>query len=452
MIVSVILSGAHPTPRSFCGEWRRRIAFHRNRARQKDALLTQSSVMPNGDSPRSASRRFTPAQWVLLGLLGVSLFLAVVTGVFIALRIARPLGGRSVEEQLASTSAPVLAGTLDETFHRTGRGGEFRDLVLQPDGKILLSGLFDEVGGARHKSIARFNDDGTVDAGFDAQAGGAVHAVAVQVDGKIVLAGDFGSVNRISAKTVARVMPDGQIDDTFSPGRGGDKEARSVTVQPDGKILVGGNFVRFNGESHQRIVRLNEDGSVDSSFRASLNQAAWRIAVQPDGQILVRGHFTQVNGAQRFGLARLKSDGSLDDSFAPEQRFENSTTMAVQPDGKVLATTRRGPIVRLNVDGAVDDTFQSNATVDGSIAGLAVDNRGRVIVGGNFSTFEDFATHNLARLNSNGSLDKSFHCTHDFNDNVSRVGITVDDDVIAAGNFAERLLRFNGGGERRTTK
>ena len=410
--------------------------------------------MPSGDSPDSASRRFTPGQWVLIALVGVSLFLAVVTGVFIALRIALPPpAGTSVEEQRpASTSPLVQAGSLDETFHRTGRGGEFRDLVLQPDGKILFSGLFNEVEGARHRSIAPFNDDGTMDAGFDAQAGGAVHAVAVQPDGKIVLAGDFGSVNGISSKTVARVLPDGQIDDTFSPGRGGDKEARSLAVQPDGRILVGGNFIRFNGESHQRIVRLNEDGSVDSSFKASLNQAAWRIVVQPDGQILVRGHFTQVNGAPRFGLARLKSDGSLDDSFAPQQRLENSTTMAVQPDGKILVTTRRGPVVRLNIDGSADETFQSNVTVDGSIAGFAVDSRGRVIIGGNFSTFGDLAARNLVRLNSDGSLDKNFHCTHEFDDNVSRVGITVNDDVLAAGNFAERLLRFHGGGERRTTR
>jgi uncharacterized delta-60 repeat protein len=408
--------------------------------------------MPSGDSPYSASRRFTPAQWVLIVLAGVSFFLAVVTGVFIGLRISRPLGGRSVEEQPASASPLVQAGALDETFHRTGRDGEFRDLVLQPDGRILFSGLFDEMEGARHKSIARFNDDGTVDAGFDAQANGAVHAVAVQADGKIILAGDFGSVNRSSSKTVARVMPDGRIDDTFSSGRGGDKEARSLAVQPDGKILVGGNFVRFNGESHQRIVRLNQDGTVDSSFKASLNQAAWRIAAQPDGQILVRGHFTQVNGAPRFGLARLKSDGSLDDSFTPQQRFEGSKSMAVRPDGKIVVANTRGPILRLNSDGSVDDTFKSSVTVDRSIATLAVDSRGRVVVGGNFSTFDDFASRNLARLDSNGSLDKSFHCTHDFNDNVSRIAITVGDDVIAAGDFAQRLLRFNGGGERRTTK
>lgn len=100
----------------------------------------------------------------------------------------------------------------------------------------------------------------------------------------------------------------------------------------------------------------------------------------------------------------------------------------------------------------MDETFQSNVTVDRSIATLAVDSRGRVIVGGNFSTFDDFVTRHLARLDSNGALDKSFHCTHDFNDNVSRIAITVDDDVIAAGNFAERLLRFHGGGERGVTK
>jgi uncharacterized delta-60 repeat protein len=183
-----------------------------------------------------------------------------------------------------------------------------------------------------------------------------------------------------------------------------------------------------------------------------LNQAAWRIAVQPDGQILVRGHFTQVNGAPRFGLARLKSDGSLDDSFAPALRLEGSTAMAVQPDGKILVTTRQGPIVRLNLNGWVDDTFQSNVTVDGSIVALVVDSRGRVIVGGSFSMFGDFSTRHLARLNSNGTLDKSFQSAHDFDRSVSRIAVTADDDVIAAGNFAERLLRFGGGGERRTTK
>src|SRR6185295_16983634 len=103
-----------------------------------------------------------------------------------------------------------------------------------------------------------------------------------------------------------------------------------------------------------------------------------------------------------------KPDGSLYDSFAPKQRFENSTTMAVQPDGKILVTTRQGPLVRLNIDGSVDETFQSSVTVDGSITGLAVDSRGRVIVGGNFSMFDDFPTRNLARLDSNGALDKSF--------------------------------------------
>lgn len=408
--------------------------------------------MPNGDSSHSASRRFSPAQRWLIVLLGVSFFLAVVIGFLIAWMIARPPAGTRVVEVATSTPDTAPAGALDETFHRTGRGGEFRDMILQPDGRILFSGLFDHVDGKRHRSIARFNEEGTVDAGFDAQASGAVHAVAAHADGKIVLAGDFSSVNRTSSKTVARVLADGQIDGTFSIGRGGDKEARSVTVQPDGKILVGGNFVRFNGESHQRIVRLNENGSVDSSFKTSLNQAAWRIAVQPDGQILVRGHFTQVNGAPRFGLARLKSDGSLDHSFAPLQRFEGSTTMAVQPDGKILVASRRGPVVRLNIDGSVDDTFQSNVTVDGSIAALAVDRRGRVIAAGGFSMFDDFLTRNLARLNRNGALDKSFQSTHDFDRSISRVAVTADDDVIVAGNFADRLLRFSGGGELRTTK
>jgi hypothetical protein len=125
--------------------------------------------------------------------------------------------------------------------------------------------------------------------------------------------------------------------------------------------------------------------------------------------------------------------------------------MAVQPDGKILVVNRGEPLVRLNVDGSVDDTFKC-AVPDGNISGLAVDSRRRIIAAGGFSMFDDFPTRHLARLNSNGTLDKSFQCTHDFDRSVSRVAVTADDDVIAAGNFTERLLRFSGGGERRRTK
>jgi uncharacterized delta-60 repeat protein len=174
--------------------------------------------MPNGDSSLSPLRRLTPAQRLLIVLFGVSFVLVIVIVVLIAWRMTQSPPRRSMAEQPASTSAPVGAGALDETFHRTGRGGEFRDMILQPDGRVLFSGLFDEMEGGRHKSIARFNEDGTLDATFDAQAGGAVHAVAAQADGKIILAGDFGAVNRFSSKTVARVLPDGQIDETFVIG------------------------------------------------------------------------------------------------------------------------------------------------------------------------------------------------------------------------------------------
>jgi hypothetical protein len=160
--------------------------------------------MPSEDSLHPVPRRLTSAQWLLIALLSVSGFLAVVTGFLIAWMMTRGPAGKSIEEPRISTTDKALAGALDETFYRTGRGGDFISMALQSDGKILFSGLFDEMEGERHKSIARLNDDGTLDARFNAQAAGSVHAVAVQADGKIVLAGDFGSVNRISFKTVAR--------------------------------------------------------------------------------------------------------------------------------------------------------------------------------------------------------------------------------------------------------
>jgi uncharacterized delta-60 repeat protein len=414
--------------------------------------------MSHEESAPPSSRRLTSAQWVLLAVLGVALFLAVVIGLLAAWMWLRKPAIQTMARQPNPTvlpnstpppdnavaANPVAAGTLDETFRHPKRGGNFISFALQRDGKILFCGLFDEMEGAKHQSIARFNDDGSLDEAFDTRAGGSVHAVDVQADGRIILAGDFGSVNRTSSRTVARLAPDGQIDSTFAPGRGGDKEARALAIQPDGKILVGGNFVRFNGESRQRIVRLNEDGSVDPGFKTSLDSAAWKVAVQPDGQIIIRGHFKRVNGVPRSGLARLRADGSLDGSFAPAPPLAGSTSLCVQPDGKILAVGRGEPLVRLKVDGSVDETFKC-AVPDGNISGIAVDSRYRIIIGGAFRALDDFSTQRVGRLNADGTVDHTFQCTHPFDSGVSRVAVTADDNVIVAGDFSERLLRLHGG-------
>ncbi|MGC3957257.1 MAG: delta-60 repeat domain-containing protein [Verrucomicrobiota bacterium] len=94
----------------------------------------------------------------------------------------------------------------------------------------------------------------------------------------------------------------------------------TTALQPDGKILIGGDFVQVNGATAFKVARLNSDGTPDSTFDAGVGLQggmALKILLQPDGKILVGGRFVQVNGVPRNRIARLNSDGSLDPSFDP---------------------------------------------------------------------------------------------------------------------------------------
>ncbi len=122
--------------------------------------------------------------------------------------------------------------------------------------------------------------------------------VAIQNDGKILIGGDFLSFNGITAHRIARLNIDGTLDPTFISGIGFDLKVSAIAMQSDGKIIIGGNFTLYNGTSRKRIARLNTDGSLDATFNIGTG-ANWEVAtvfVQDDGKIIVGGDFWSFNG------------------------------------------------------------------------------------------------------------------------------------------------------------
>ena len=111
------------------------------------------------------------------------------------------------------------------------------------------------------------------------------------------------------------MMPNGVIDRSFDPGSGSVEPLWALALQDDGKIVVSGGFQRYNGQSRERIVRLNADGTLDSSFSARLNNFANVIVPDNEGRLLVGGWFTQANRRQANRMVRLNSDGELDSTF-----------------------------------------------------------------------------------------------------------------------------------------
>src|SRR5690606_20494184 len=130
-----------------------------------------------------------------------------------------------------------------------------------------------------------------------------VYALAVQQDGKILIGGTFNEIGGIARGNLERFNPDGSPDSTFNPGGlGANAQVYTIDVLPDGKILIGGFFTAYNGQNAQKIARLNADGTLDLSFNVqgtSVNSGIQDLVIQPDGKLLIAGNFTNFDGTQR---------------------------------------------------------------------------------------------------------------------------------------------------------
>ena len=165
------------------------------------------------------------------------------------------------------------------------------------------------------------------------------------------------------------------------------------------------------GANTPGITRLNTDGSLDASFAGSVNRATSSavktIIVQGDGKILLGGFFSQVDGVASNNLARLNTDGTLDGTFVPAAA-PASFLAALQPDGKVLIGSESAPgLIRLNSDGSVDATFHYAGT-DASYVYTGSPNLAALEPGGQIVLY-DYASGTLSRVNADGSADTGFH-------------------------------------------
>jgi uncharacterized delta-60 repeat protein len=186
-----------------------------------------------------------------------------------------------------------------------------------------------------------------------------------------------------------------------------------LALQPDGKILVGGNFTTLAGWSRNYIGRLKADGSMDTGFNPGAADTVYALALQPDGKILVGGRFTVLGGQSCANIGRLNADGSLDTSFNPGANGDLIRSLALQADGKIivggsftmLGGQSRTNIGRLNPDGTLDPTYDPGA--NGSVFSLALQANGSLLAGGSFETLGGQSRTNLGRLNNTDPATQS---------------------------------------------
>ena len=328
-------------------------------------------------------------------------------------------------------------GSLDTAFNQTGTqtvdlGGGFQEaeaVALQKDGKIVIAGYNQPAGsGGRQMAVVRLNVDGSLDTSFNTTgklllslgtASEQAAGVAVQADNKIVVAGQV-TASSVSAMAVVRLNADGSLDSTFngtghviSTGLGGASSAVGVAIRPDGMIIVGGatNTSPMTATGPRFAWwRYQTDGTVDATFGSNGlaiatfpggGATAGGMAVGRDGRLVMAG----LGSNQSLAVARFNADGSLDSSFNSGGRvttlvngpvLNTGTGVALQADGKVLVTATAlnsgnndVALVRLNVDGSLDTTFNGTGGVTTDLGGtsdraqaVAVQKDGRIVVGG----------------------------------------------------------------------
>ncbi len=370
----------------------------------------------------------------------------VVGGVFTG------IGGQPRKMIARLDAATGLADSFDPA---PAPAGIIWSVAVQADGKILAGGTFSSIGGQTRNCIARLDATTGLADSFDPNANDSIWTIAVQADGKILVGGFFNGANSIGGQTrnyIARLDATSGLADSFDPNA--DSALRSIAVQADGKILVGGHFNRIGEETRARIARLDATTGLADSFDPSANkQVVWCIAVQADGKILAGGTFTNIGGQTRNRIARLQADGKLDRTLDPGIFGVGGYVLAtaVQANGKILVGgfftsvlgVARSNIARLNADGSLDPAFNpgANATVNA----IAVQVDGKVLAGGAFTGIGGQGRNRIARLDAVTGLSDSFNpnVSGGSNTAVYSIAVQADGRILVAGDFT------NVGGETR---
>jgi uncharacterized delta-60 repeat protein len=187
-------------------------------------------------------------------------------------------------------------------------------------------------------------DEITLSSAFGAGEGvnGEVFAIAIQADGKIIIGGRFGTVNGIARNNIARLNQDGTLDRSFAEQVGVNGPVSALAIQPSGDIVVGGTFTQAGDVETSNLARYRHSGEVDKSFGGDSGSAAngsvFALAVQPDGKIIVGGNFSAIFGQPRRGIARLNAAGTLDSPITAQNALSGTVrTVASGSDAAVVA-------------------------------------------------------------------------------------------------------------------
>jgi len=252
------------------------------------------------------------------------------------------------------------------------------------------------------------------------------------------IAGDFSTYGTNTNPYFRVLDSTGSRATNFNLGSGFNNVVYTAITQSDGKLIVGGIFSTYSGSNPQFIVRLNTNGTRDSSWdiNGNANSGVVTLGIDSLGRVIAGGSFTTYAGSSTSRIVRINTDGTRDTTFnIGTGGFNGSlSSLAIQTDNKVIASgafsiysgssTGATRIIRLNTNGTRDTTFNVGNGLNGQANYMVLQSDGKLIAGGQFTSYSGSATGatRIIRLNTNGTRDTTFVATGSgFNSSVRRI-------------------------------
>ncbi len=355
------------------------------------------------------------------------------------------------------------SGNIDTSFHiGTGFSATVTAIAKQPDNKIIVGGLFTSYNGTSYKSLVRLKPNGTIDSTFHVGTNGingTIKSIYVLPDTSIIVAGGISMVNTTSVYGIVKLDKNGNIDPSFNISNSLDGGINAMDVDVlTGKIYIGGNFTTVNGTPSKHIARLLPNGDLDNSFVVGSgftgmfgSAPVYSLLVQADQKLLVGGDFMYYQGLIASKLCRIKQNGDVDTAFVTNlsSGFDNIIRAIEQmADGKILVggdfTVCQGStynkIACLNSDGSPNTSFDVAGGPSGSVYSLKKTPNNKIMVGGSFNFFNGVMDRALVRINANGTRDANFATGTGFTQTgnapiVYATYVSTDSSVFAGGYF-----------------
>lgn len=286
-------------------------------------------------------------------------------------------------------------------------------LEVQTDGKPILVGSFDTYNGDTEiRRVVRLNTDGTLDEGFDIGGDGAnivlggYNAIDIDSQGRIYIAGGFFQWNGTPAGRIVRLNPDGSRDESYNPGNGPNNGIRTIAIDNLNRVYLAGDFNAFNGEVAPKIVRLNEEGTLDESFNPDLfnpfqtdiNELYW------NGDHLLAAGNIELNDEPGvdYNLVALNSEGTLFEGVSPHQGPE-ADLISVGSTGHIVLGLSQGSgsLIRLTPNGMLDETWDAGTGFDlGSLLDIATTEEGSLYAAGIFLGYNGIGRQYIAKIDN----------------------------------------------------